>query len=142
LAFDESTEIFPRGASGQDFFLNVFQIRFQDCHGLVAYRFYRQRATQLCEYFFQFLKKIKIDIEQIRNKILTYDNYKYEGTKKTVVSFIFMVITGLLLPFVFLYNSNLLLLFSEEYLRLLSSLGFGLSTFLAIFLIYRDISKF
>lgn len=91
---------------------------------------------------FQFLGKMKHKIDQIRDKIYTYDNYFYQGKWKTVFSFIGIVLTGVFIPFAILFSKPDFPMETMTFIQLFSGVGFGLSTFSAVFLIYRDISKF
>ena len=92
------------------------------------------------EQFFQFLGKMRHKIDEIKDKIATYDNYFYKGKYKTIFSFAVMVLTGVFIPFTVLFFKPEWL--ELEILKIFSGMGFGLSTLSAIFLIYRDISKF
>jgi len=79
-------------------------------------------------------------IDEIEDKIATYDNYFYKGKYKTIFSFAVMALTGVFIPFTVLFFKPEWL--ELEILKIFSGMGFGLSTLSAIFLIYRDISKF
>lgn len=100
---------------------------------------YSAAEVNYYEQVFQFLGRMKHKIDRIRDKISTYDNYSYKGKWKTVFSFIFMVLTGIFIPFLALFFKPD---WPLETMKLFSGVGFGLSTFSAILLIYRDISKF
>ena len=89
---------------------------------------------------FQIIGTMKYKTDEIVNTIKTYDNYFYKGKIKTITSMIFIVITGLLIPFLALFSN--IHLFPLEVVQVFAGLGFGLSTIIAILLIYRDISKF
>jgi len=105
-------------------------------------REYSMAEINYYDQIFQFLGKMKHKIDQIRDKISTYDNYFYKGKWKTVFSFIVMVLTGVFIPFIVLFFKPDWSLGALEIMKLISGLGFGLSTASAVFLIYRDISKF
>jgi hypothetical protein len=92
------------------------------------------------EQVFGFLSDMKSESDKIKDEIGTYDNYFYKGKWKTVVSFCVMAITGLVIPFVALFSN--LYLFPLETVEIITAFGFGLSTLTAIYLMYRDISKF
>lgn len=101
---------------------------------------YSLREVEYYEQFFQFLGEMKDKIDEIKDKISTYDNYFYKGKWGTFLSLVVMTLTGLLIPFVVLFFKPEWL--ALEVLKIFSGTAFGVSTFSAIFLIYRDISKF
>lgn len=107
-----------------------------------ALRESQEYSTAELDYYgqvFQFLGKMKHEIDGIKDKICTYDNYFYKDKRKTVATLLVMALTGIVIPL------SVLFLKSEwqlETVKLISSVGFGLSTLLAILLIYQDISKF
>ena len=91
---------------------------------------------------FQSIGKMKHKIHQIKDKISTYDNYFYRGKWKTVFSLISWALTGVFIPFFFLFSQPDWSPRVLGVMKLISGLGFGLSTVFVVFLVYRDISKF
>lgn len=100
---------------------------------------YSVAEVNFYEEVFQLLGKMKHETDRIRGKINTYENYFFKGKWKMAFSLIAMVLTGILIPFT-------ALLFQPDWplqtVKLLSTVGFGLSTISTVLLVYFDISKF
>ena len=90
------------------------------------------------EQVFQFVGNMKYKIDEITDKIKTYDRYSYKGGWVTSISLLIMVVTGLLVPFVALFANVYWL--PLEVVEILVGVGFALSTIAAVLLLYRGIS--
>ncbi|WP_148882257.1 hypothetical protein [Thermococcus aciditolerans] len=86
--------------------------------------------------FLELLLQIKYKNDVIADKIAKYDAYTYKRGSLTVLCFVGMAVTGIILPLFALF-------YEPSWMRLLgiiSGMGFGLTSLFAVLLIYREIT--
>ena len=98
------------------------------------------RESAYYENIFQYLRNIKYSVDTIRDKISMYNKYHFKYEMPTGILFAFMSIFGIVIPLIILSPLKLenLMKYKRE-MSLIIPLLFGITTILAIGLIYLDI---
>jgi len=89
--------------------------------------------------FFHYLFQMKYIVDNVRDMIAKYDSYTYKRKFLTLLCLLAIILTGIVLPLIMLYHgfftASLYVLLS-----MLTGIGFGVSSALVIWVIYKEIS--